>query len=386
MSEPSGQAAGFWSYVHQDNDQDDGRILRLSERIRAEYSLLTGDELHLFIDREGIAWGNEWRQRIDGALDLTTFFIPIVTPRYFTRDECRRELLRFATQARALGVEDLLLPIYYVHVMGLREGSDDEAMALVARTQYADWRDLRLLDESSAEYRQAVNGLARRLAEIAASVASRPTGEVAATSGSASGRPSTGADEDDEPGYMDILADAEEAMPQWTETIEEFPVVLDRLSQVTTVATEDVERANNQGKAFAARIHIARRLAGEYGPIADALQELGQRYYSQLSEIDPAILWLIRHTSEALAEDRLSDDERQSARGFFDQLRRLIESSENSVASLRDLIEAIGKNMAISRDLRPALRRLQVALRNVVDAQAMIDEWRARLDELPPLD
>ena len=379
MSEPTGQAAGFWSYTHQDNDQDDGRILRLSERIRAEYSLLTGDDLNLFVDREGIAWGNEWRQRIDGALDLTAFFIPVVTPRYFTRDECRRELLRFATQARALGVEDLLLPIYYVHVMDLREDSNDEAMALVARTQYADWRDLRLLDESSAEYRQAVNALARRLAEVAASVAARPTPEIVPSS-------SGDGDGDDEPGYMDVLAQAESAMPQWAETIQEFPDVLTELGQVTESATEDVARSDKQGKGFAGRVHIARRLAGQYLPIADTLQELGQRYSTQLREIDPAILFVIRSTAEQIAANQLAEEDKEAAAELFAQLRELIDASENSVQSLRSLIESIAANMGISRDLRPALKRLNVALRNVVDAHDMIAEWRRRVDELPPLD
>jgi hypothetical protein len=382
MTGSTGQAAGFWSYTHQDNDQDDGRILRLAERIRAEYSLITGEDLELFIDREGIAWGQEWRQRIDGALDLTTLFIPVITPRYFTREECRRELLRFAAQATALGVEDLLLPIYYVDVTGLKDDSADEAMALIARTQYADWRELRLLEESSAEYRQNVNRLAHRLADVAESAASRPTPDAVAPPTSTAAE----TEDDEELGSADILAQAEEAMPRWSATIEEFPAVLESLAEVTSKATEDMAQNDRQGKGFASRVQIARRLAGEYDPIADTLQELGRRYSAELREVDPAILWILRQTSESLASGSISNEDRAAAREFFPVLKQLIQASDETIENLRGLISAIGSNLTVSRDLRPVLKRLQVAIRNVVDAQAMIDEWRRQLDEMPPID
>jgi hypothetical protein len=56
---------GFWSYTHEDNALDDGSILALSDRIKHEYNLLAGEPLGLFVDRDGIAWGDEWRKRIE---------------------------------------------------------------------------------------------------------------------------------------------------------------------------------------------------------------------------------------------------------------------------------------------------------------------------------
>src|SRR3712207_1805690 len=88
-------AAAFWSYAHDDNKFDGDRVLRLAESLKQEYSLLTGGAFNIFVDRTSIAWGEEWRARIDAALTSTTFFIPIISPRYFQRAECRRELLDF---------------------------------------------------------------------------------------------------------------------------------------------------------------------------------------------------------------------------------------------------------------------------------------------------
>src|SRR4051794_30555502 len=106
----SAEIAGFWSYTHEDNKRDGGRILRVAELLQDEFALLTGAKLDLFVDRDSLPWGEEWEVRIENALATSTFFIPVLTPLYFTRPECRKELLRFVAHARSVGAEDLVLP------------------------------------------------------------------------------------------------------------------------------------------------------------------------------------------------------------------------------------------------------------------------------------
>jgi hypothetical protein len=54
-----GVVAAFWSYTHVDNAADGSRILRLAERIKDEFALLTGEDLELFVDHESLKWGDE---------------------------------------------------------------------------------------------------------------------------------------------------------------------------------------------------------------------------------------------------------------------------------------------------------------------------------------
>ncbi len=96
-------ATAFWSYTHEDDKHEDGAIVRLAERTGEEYSLLTGERLTVFVDRNDLAWGEHWKQRIDDALVSTTLFIPVITTRYFASEECRRELFRFARHDSADG-------------------------------------------------------------------------------------------------------------------------------------------------------------------------------------------------------------------------------------------------------------------------------------------
>ncbi len=101
-----GTTQGFWSYVHEDDTAMHGIIRRLAKHVQDEYAVLTGSvELDLFLDSARLKWGDRWRSEIREALEGTTFFIPVITPRYFASEECRNELLGFADQAEQLGLK-----------------------------------------------------------------------------------------------------------------------------------------------------------------------------------------------------------------------------------------------------------------------------------------
>jgi hypothetical protein len=281
---PSEMIYGFWSYAHEDNDLDDGNILELARLIKEEYNLLSGEPLELFIDRDGIAWGGEWRKRIDSTLVQTTFFIPVVTPRYFKRPECRRELLEFAAKAQSLGVEELLLPILYVETPGLSSDSVDQAMALVAKTQYVDWRDNRLVEASSRGYRTAVNALARRLLEIADRVAeSQVARELDASS-----------DGCEAEGIADLVEKITSLLPDWLDA-----VIGDKFNDAQVKATNDEAGRNiarlRRSKAPASAIFAATmRYGREVLPLVQRYQKDAQTYAARSVELDPLISSLAR--------------------------------------------------------------------------------------------
>jgi hypothetical protein len=152
--------AAFLSYAHEDDDADNGGIQRLGRSLRAEYELLTGESLDLFVDRTSTRWADEWRARIGGALDASTFLMPVLTPRYFTRSECRREL---ATYLGTRSAQQLLLPILYVQIPDFQARNPDDLIARVSQTQYVDWTKHRLEDVTAPAYRAAINRLACRL-------------------------------------------------------------------------------------------------------------------------------------------------------------------------------------------------------------------------------
>jgi hypothetical protein len=63
----------FWSYVHLDDDAEGGRVTGLARDVKRQYELLTGESLTLFLDRDALKWGDDWRAEIGASLSYVAF-------------------------------------------------------------------------------------------------------------------------------------------------------------------------------------------------------------------------------------------------------------------------------------------------------------------------
>jgi F-box protein 11 len=162
----AGKPAAFMSYARFDDQHDDGQLTAFRERLAAEVRVQTGEEFVIFQDRADIAWGQNWQQRIDQALDTVTLLLVIITPGFFRSPHCRAETEKFLDRERQLGRHDLILPVYYVSTPEIedpgRRDADPLAATLAAR-QYADWRDLRFKLATAPSLRKAIADLATRM-------------------------------------------------------------------------------------------------------------------------------------------------------------------------------------------------------------------------------
>jgi F-box protein 11 len=156
------------SYVRFDDAHEDGQLSAFRERLVGEIRIQTGREFPIFQDRNDIAWGQNWRQRIEETLDEVTLLLVIVTPSLFHSPACRDEVARFREREQELGRTDLILPLYYVSAgemddPDLRKAND--LASLLWSRQYADWRELRFEPLTSPVVRRAVAALATRMRE-----------------------------------------------------------------------------------------------------------------------------------------------------------------------------------------------------------------------------
>jgi hypothetical protein len=277
-------SSGFWSYAHDDNDLDGGAILKLVDLIAQEYDLLSGESLRLFVDRDGIAWGDQWRDRINTALTQTTFFIPIITPRYFTRPECRRELLEFAAKAKSLSVEELLLPILYVKPPNFSSENPDEAVALVARMQYVDWTATRLLEPDSRDYRTAVNRLALRLIEIGSHVTQDQFERELNENGQ----------DEESAGIADLMHEVMKLLPDWLDAVMGERVVHLQIDVTFHQTYTPVLRLEKSHAPASAILAAQMRVGKEILPILERYQKDARIYLTRSAELDPSVSALSR--------------------------------------------------------------------------------------------
>jgi hypothetical protein len=358
-------AVGFWSYAHEDDVLDGGNILHLSRLIMEEYNLLSGESLKLFVDRSDIAWGQLWRERIDSSLTETTFFIPIITPRYFMRPECRRELLEFAAKSKMLGVERLLLPIVYVEMRDLSVENSDEAIALIARTQYADWHEKRLLEPQSRAYRSAVSALAQRLLGIAQDVA-----EIQYRREIDSDIENRGDD-----GITEIVSQIEELLPDWLEA-----VMTEKITKAQVVAIWDhyrgqMEKLRRRNVPASALLSAQIRMAREMLPLAERTWKDSQIYLARSVELDPLISALARLVADHPVSSPLSAPVREAVEEAMEEIRK-----SNFKEPGPTTIEWQFRKMAhLGRIFQQCSKLHDAKIRNIGEANDIVLRWEAEL-------
>ena len=159
-----GMPAAFMSYARFDDQHDGGQLSQFRKRLEAEVQAQTGEEFAIFQDRNDIAWGQNWKQRIEEALDGVTLLLVIITPSLFRSRECLAEVKRFLDRERTLGRTDLILPVYYIGAREMKKDplaqERDELTRVLASRQFADWRKLRFEPLDSPPARKAVEQLA----------------------------------------------------------------------------------------------------------------------------------------------------------------------------------------------------------------------------------
>ncbi|ANW19538.1 toll/interleukin-1 receptor domain-containing protein [Streptomyces clavuligerus] len=358
---------GFWSYSHRDDELDGGRIRRLAESIAGEFELITGERLRVFVDNRSISWGEVWRERINTALTSTTFLIPVITPAFLRSKECRREVTTFSRHAENLGLQQLLLPIYYSNVPQLRDNAaNDELISLITARQRVDWRELRLEDETSARYRRAVHELAVRLSGIVEDAATPPPPPVPVDEG------------DDPPGVLETMAEMESALPAWQRTIENFTAAVLEVTELSSWATGEMERSDARGAGFSGRVRIAQELADRLRAPAEEMESLGAKYTDELHTIHAGIFNLLRGLESGPQEVRAERD----AREFLEQLGILIDAAKGINSHLEGFAGEIREAAGSSRHIRPLMNTVGAAVQQVLDGRSVIGEWRRALDGL----
>ncbi|MPZ80908.1 MAG: TIR domain-containing protein [Actinophytocola sp.] len=348
---------GFWSYSHDDNAAEGGRIADLARDLESQYELITGERLELFLERDQLRWGEDWKQSIDGALAQATFFVPIVTRRYFRRPECRRELDTFARRARQLGVQDLVMPIRYVDFADLHaQPCPDELIALVRTFGWEDWTDLRFADRDSGDYRREVARLAVRLA-----TASAAAEQVQVT------EPSV-----DAPAYLDILARTETAVPVWRQAVAALDEGFAKVGMYMQVAVEQQP---------ADRLAFARRLADALDrPVAD-LRLMANDLLVLLHGADQDVRIIAERAEHEIGEDPAVEDR---VVGLVRRLRAVVESEPAGLGEGEELLAVAEHIGLLSRNLRPVARTIHTVITLMIDGRDLLASWASLLDRLPP--
>ena len=156
------EVRGFISYRRDDNADFFGVVDKVRTMLSALVEAKTSMRLSLFIDHEGIGWGEDWRAAIDGAVRNATLFIPVITMRYFDSEICRDELAAYYAAARDAGVAELVLPIVLFGAGEIRDDHPRLEVQVLSRLNYEPIEEAWKAGYRSSQWRQAMVRCAER--------------------------------------------------------------------------------------------------------------------------------------------------------------------------------------------------------------------------------
>lgn len=186
--------------------------------------------------------------------------------------------------------------------------------------------------------------------------------------------------EREEPGFLEMIAEAEEAAPLLTQVMEELTEVLESLPTLTDQAMDEMERADARGQGTAGRLGVAQRLAERLDEPTSRMEQLAGDFVGHLARMDPCISHLIDQI-EANPDLLLTDEHANEFAGTITELAEAAEENLPQVAMLADSTQELGK---VSNRLRPVSRRMSTALRRIAGTSETLQEWGRRLDQIRP--
>ncbi|MER7860653.1 toll/interleukin-1 receptor domain-containing protein [Amycolatopsis japonica] len=362
------ETSGFWSYVHKDDEAEGERISQLARDVVAQFEMISGEGISLFLDQDSIEWGDEWRPKVDAALASIAFFVPILTPRYFQSKECRRELNFFARRAKDLGVSELIMPIKYIDFPALSEDDPmDDAIILARSFQWEDWTELRFSSRTSPEYRQAIAKMADRIHRAYLSTEKTEIEPDRTDSH----------DDDDTLGSVEIIAKAEQSFPAWTSTLEQLGEAITAIGTLMQKAADENQSSTNS--TYGARLVMINRVARELEEPTTRVESLANEYSKQLHAVDDGLSLIFQMIPSEIKNKTSSPGEVYS---FTKSITDLASSASESLDFLETFIETLGPVERTARTIRPVVRRLRKSLTLLLEARELTQNWVAQIDDL----
>src|SRR6516162_4586743 len=143
------KVVGFFSYSRNDDEGDNGAVSALANRIFLELRAQLGrnnENFKLWRDKDALAAGEQWKQKLKEAVSESVFFIQMVTPSAINSGFCRFEFESFLQREKEIGRSDLVFPILYISVPESDVATTDAVISIVKERQYEDWRPIRYFD------------------------------------------------------------------------------------------------------------------------------------------------------------------------------------------------------------------------------------------------
>ena len=178
---------------------------------------------------------------------------------------------------------------------------------------------------------------------------------------------------DDEPGFLELLAEMEAGVQSLGQTMTGAASIVQEIGSIYA-GTERVRQADARGGGAAARLVIAEQIAVRLTDQATKLEVVSGEYAHTVERIEPGLRFVI----ERLAED---PQQRSELPDFPAQVEALSAAAQESIEhtlAMKSNVLTLGK---ASRSLKRVGQRLAPTLTRFADTSSRIAGWRALIDQ-----
>ena len=184
--------------------------------------------------------------------------------------------------------------------------------------------------------------------------------------------------EDDEPGYIELLVEMEDAMPRVTEALEDVAAVTGEFGDIARRGTEELQESEAKGSGAKGRLLVAIRFAERLDEPIEKMGNAASRLRADAAIMDQGLQHLfavVRDGEYAVSEVEEITSGLESfvtTRDAYLEARPEIEGFRNSAATLRKM----------ARPVKARIDRLTKLIDQVLDASSNFERWGNEAEEL----
>ncbi len=363
----------FLSYSRDDAEAMNGIAVEIKKRLEGFYRASTGRTLHIFVDREDIGWGEDWREKIAGAVRDATVFMPLITMNYFTREACREELTTFYRNADLLGVTDLILPIVLAGSSRITADDSREEVRIIERLQFIPVEDAWPQGFSSPAWTTAMFDITKKLMTAVERAESR-----IGTIETAEHQPSAPSFDDSDPD--DEGEDDPESAVGLYDLMHDFMESIDGFKEVSPAASADMsDFFDKVAETFEGlngapdRRALNQRALAASGPLLEVATRLNSSAGQMLKHVSTADA-AIRQVAESVAGSHVPELQ-DGLRDALASMNEVFEGSEDLPAQMDQIVRSLKFARGMNVSLRNAFQVGQRGMAAVRDAIKIFRSW-----------
>jgi hypothetical protein len=184
-------------------------------------------------------------------------------------------------------------------------------------------------------------------------------------------------EEDDPPGFLELLAELELGLPDIAQTSERATSILDEITRVLEEGTEKINHLPAVQNYSSLKLAIVNQIAAELREPSERLNVVSGEFHRNVERIAPGIEYMLIEMSQ-------DPGQREVAREFLDQIHALFEVSSQAAIgaeSFARVLEQASGSTRLMRKVNDSIRRSTLSM---VATFRKVAAWQGLAEKISP--